>query len=167
MSSFTSVPSSYPSLLPLPAPQSPLLSLLHSLSLIPSTVCTPPHPHPPNYSTHPTAYFCLSCPHCKVECYQRRESKEGPGSVSVIVIFNVINFNFQSSGLLCLLLSPPPTPSHPLLLPIMGICQFCLSLSFPLIHSDCLSPNTYWLLSCLMCSPTSATQNAIFPRPHL
>uniref|UniRef100_A0A3B4UDP1 5-cytosine rRNA methyltransferase NSUN4 n=1 Tax=Seriola dumerili TaxID=41447 RepID=A0A3B4UDP1_SERDU len=24
-----------------------------------------------------TAYFCLICPHCKVDCYQRGESKEG------------------------------------------------------------------------------------------
>lgn len=45
----------------------------------------------------------------------------------------------------------------------MGICQFCFSLSFSLIHSDSLSPNTYWLLSCLMSSPDFCHTECNFP----
>lgn len=139
-------------------PPSPLLSPLHSPSLIPSTVlsahlCAPPPP-----PIQPlTAYFCLICPHCKVDCYQRGESKAGPGSVSVIVIFNVRNFNFQSfytslppfSPLFFNISLPPPPPplvAHPSW-EFVNFVSLCLSLSF------ILSPNTYWLLSCLMSSP--------------
>lgn len=136
----------------MPLPPSPLLSLLHSPSLIPSTVLS----NPPSLHHAPlTAYFCLICPHCKVDCYQRGESKAGPGSVSVIVISNVINFNFQSY-------CPPHPMAHPSW-EFVNSVSLCLSLSFILTPS-LQTPIGYYPVSCL--PQTSATQNAIFSRPH-
>lgn len=164
MSSFTSVYTSLPSLYP--------STFLHSPSLIPSTVLSTRHLAPPLPSHAPlTAYFCLICPHCKVDCYQRGESKAGPGSVSVIVIFNVINFNFQS---FCPLPPPPPRSSTSLVLPppplkaypsweFVNSVSLCLSLSFILTPS-LQTPIGYYPVSCL--PQTSAAQNAIFSRPH-
>lgn len=165
MSSFTSVYTSLPSLYP-----STLSSVFPSFIPPPSfplshPICSaqhPPYPHAPL-----TAYFCLICPHCKVDCHQRGESKAGPGSVFVIVISNVIHFNFQSFCPFSPVLQPPYSPFfHGI--PIMGICQFCfslcLSLSF-ILTSSLQTPIGYYPVSCL--PQTSATQNAIFPRPHL
>lgn len=135
----------------------------------------PPHPMPPPPPPLLTAYFCLICPHCKVDCYQRGESKAGPGSVSVIVIFNVINFNFQSFcppppffPLLFFNLPPPPLLPPPSLLAhpsweFVNSVSPCLSLSFILTPS-LQTPIGYYPVSCL--PQTSATQNAIFSRPH-
>lgn len=126
--------------------------------------CSATTPSPPPHAPL-TAYFCLICPHCKVDCYQRGESKAGPGSVSVIIIFNVINFNFQS---FCpLFSSPPPPPSFSHGIPIMGICQFCFPLSFSpsfILTRSLQTPIGYYPVSRL--PQTSATQNAIFSLPH-
>lgn len=136
MSSFTSVYTSLPSLYPSLLSSCPSTFAAAFPSSFPRSHPIHSAQHPPPHTPPPpaplTAYFCLICPHCKVDCYQRGESKEGPGSVSVIVIFNVINFNFQSFPAPTPVLQPPPLLSwrtHHGNLSILFLCVF-LSHSF-------------------------------------
>lgn len=144
MSSFLYVYAFLPSLNPSPCPVT-LAAFF--------TFCPPSHLQCSMPATS-TAYFCLICPHCKVDCHQRGKNREEPGSVFIIVIFNVINFNFQS-----FLSFPPLKKSLPTTLFLLHpswefVKSVSLCLSF-LIHSDSLSPKH--LLAII--------PSHVFPRP--
>lgn len=155
MSSFTSVytPPSHPSIPPLyPSPclstfaaafppSFPLSHPIHSAQ-------RPPPLCPPN------SLFLFDLPSLQGWLLPKRAEQRGTWLCLCHSHFQCHKFQFPIFLLFFFLFFNTPPPSlFSYGVPIMGICQFCFSLSFPLIHSDALSPNTYWLLSSLMSSP--------------
>lgn len=142
---FPPLMSSFSSFYPSPCP-----STLPTASLHP-----PPHPSHGAQRLPPLQQpiFVWSALIARLTATKEGESREGPGSISVTVIFNVINFNFQS-------FFPCSSPSFPSFPPFLlqgthlGNLSICFSL-LSLFHSFWLPPfkNTYWLLSYPMSSP--------------
>lgn len=164
MSSFTSVytPPSHPSIPPLyPSPLSLHLRRC-SPSFIPS-FSSHPQCSAPTAPLPPNSLFLFDLPSLQGWLLPKRAEQRGTWLCLHHSHFQCHKFQFPIFLLLFFLVLQHPPPPCSYGVPIMGICQFCFSLSFPLIHSDSLSPNTYWLLSCLMSSPDFCHTECNFP----
>lgn len=143
-SAYTSLPSLYPSrclttFVALFPPSFPLSHPIHSAQH-PSPFC------PPN------SLFLFDLPSLQGWLLPKRAEQRGTWLRLRHSHFQCHKFQFPIFLLLFSLLQPPSSPfshgyTHHGNLSILFLCLFSL------IHSDSLSPNTYWLLSCLTSAP--------------